>query len=477
MQIVSLSFIFVTIFAIYVYYLLKHDHRVFFLAVLSCGFILSFSPLLLIYVIIYSLINYYLGILGGSARWKKIAFRVGIFVNLLQLAIMNYASFAIDPVLNLFGSDFKVSSLSDIIVPIGISYFTLQGIGYLINIKMNWEKPESNFINFFLYISFYPKFLSGPIERSNQFLPQLKAGITFNEQEVSSGLRLALIGLFKKVVIADQLSPLVIKMYAALNQIDGSVLWLLVVLQTLYLYFDFSGYTDIALGISRSFGIKLTPNFNRPFFAENVTTFWKRFHISLSSWFNDYIFRQISFKHRRWGVIASAYAVFLTFFCFGLWHGAGWNFMVLGILQAIAINFEFFSKKWRVKLFAKLPYFFRALIGRVVTCIFFGISLVFFFSPDFASTMLFFSKINFQSANHLQNWINEIPYSVYIFILIYFAFEYINNDFTSISLKLLQFMSGSSKIKMMFRWTVFSIMLLGIIISWNKGEQFIYSHF
>ena len=124
---------------------------------------------------------------------------------------MKYASFAIDPIFQIFNSNLHISKLSEIIIPIGISYFTLQGIGYLINVKMGWEKPEKKFLNFLLYITFYPKFLSGPVERSNHFLPQLKITQSFNEQQVSEGLRIALFGFFKKVAIANQLAPYINK--------------------------------------------------------------------------------------------------------------------------------------------------------------------------------------------------------------------------------------------------------------------------
>ena len=204
--------------------------------------------------------------------------------------------FRSDPVFEALNSTIAVSKLSEIIVPLGISYFTLQGIGYLINVKMGWEKPEKNFLIFLLYIIFYPKFLSGPVERSNHILPQLKQLTGFNDQQVSDGLRLALIGFFKKVAIANQIAPYTVGSYENINFADGSTSWLIFIIQPLYLYFDFSGYTDMARGVAKTFGIELLPNFNRPFFADNVTNFWKRFHISLSSWFNDYVFKQTSFK-------------------------------------------------------------------------------------------------------------------------------------------------------------------------------------
>ena len=222
-----------------------------------------------------------------------------------------------------------------------------------VNIKNGWEKPEKDFLYFFQYIIFFPKFLSGPVERSNHFLPQLRKNINISDLYLADGAKLVLIGYFKKVAIANQLSSYALSVYS-FDQAGGCLSWVLFIIQPLYLYFDFSGYTDIALGISKMFGIDLLPNFQRPFFAENVTTFWKRFHMSLSSWFNDYIFRPTSFKYRRWGIKASLYAMLITWTLFGIWHGAGWNFMFLGFLQAIAI-LRVFTKKIRLKIFEGVP--------------------------------------------------------------------------------------------------------------------------
>ncbi|MBK7480417.1 MAG: hypothetical protein IPI69_12330 [Bacteroidales bacterium] len=189
--------------------------------------------------------------------------------------MLKYSTFAIDPLLNLIGLRIELSKLSEIILPIGISYFTLQGIGYLINIKNGWEKPEKDFLYFFQYIIFFPKFLSGPVERSNHFLPQLRKNINISDLYLADGAKLVLIGYFKKVAIANQLSSYALSVYS-FDQAGGCLSWVLFIIQPLYLYFDFSGYTDIALGISKMFGIDLLPNFQRPFFAENVTTFWKK---------------------------------------------------------------------------------------------------------------------------------------------------------------------------------------------------------
>jgi alginate O-acetyltransferase complex protein AlgI len=428
MEIISIYFVLLSIIAFFVFYLLKQKYRVAFLTLLSCGFIASLNLNFLFYILIYSSVNYFIGLIIPLTRYKKALFRTGIFINLIQIIILKYADFTINPIINMFNLSLNITRLNEFIVPLGISFFTLQGIGYLVNIKMGWEKPEKKFLNFLLYVIFYPKFLSGPVERSNHFLPQLKNFQPFNGENVALGLKIALWGFFKKVVIANNLATAVNHVYSNIDSIGGSYVWIIVFIQPLYLYFDFSGYTDIAIGLAKTYGIDLLPNFNRPFLSENVTTFWKRFHMSLSFWFNDYVFKQISFKYRKLGKYASVLAVFITFTLFGIWHGAGWNFMILGIIQAFAINYEFFTKRKRITLFSKLPDYIRIWTGRIITYCFFGASLIFFFSPDQSTTYTFFSKLIYQGS--FSNDIFPLAPLLFglFFALLILIYEILQND-------------------------------------------------
>lgn len=394
MDVASLPFALFAITSILIFYLIKDRSRIVFLLLVSGVFIASFSYILLIYVLSFALVNYLIGLKIPFSRNKIVLFRLGIAFNLLQLIILKYSSFALDPFFRLFNSDIQISRISEFIIPLGISFFTLQGIGYLVNVKMGWEKPEKRLQYFLLYIIFFPKFLSGPIERSNHFLPQLDANIEFQRANVIEGLRIALIGFFKKIVIANQLGIVVNNVYADPDSFGGLNMWIVVILQPLYLYFDFSGYTDIAIGIAKTYGINLLPNFNKPFLSENITAFWRRMHMSLSFWFNDYIFKQLSYKYRRWGIYSATFAVFITFTLFGIWHGAGWTFMILGFLQALAINYEFFTKRVRARLFSYMPGASKVWAARICTYLFFGISLVFFFAPDIETAIQFYSKLN-----------------------------------------------------------------------------------
>lgn len=473
MDLISIPFAIVVITSVLVYYLINQNYRVYFLLLLSCGFIAGFNFYLLFYVVCFSLINYLVGINIPGSNFRNALFRIGLIINLLQLVLLKYSSFMVDPVFRLFKLDFNFSILNETILPLGISYFTLQGIGYLVNIKMGWEKPERRFSDFLLYIIFFPKFLSGPIERSNHFLPQLKVIKSFNEKQVSDGLRIALFGFFKKVVIANQLGTLVTSTYSEINTLGGLNLLIIVIIQPLYLYFDFSGYTDIAIGLAKAFGIDLLPNFNRPFLSENVTTFWKRFHMSLSLWFNDYVFKQVSFRRRKWGKYAAVFAVFVTFTLFGIWHGAGWNFMFLGLVQALAINYEFFTKKTRTSIFSKMPYFIRVWAGRSFTYIFFGLSLVFFFSPNLGSSFRFFSKmIDLESALNPEKF-GMVLFLTMCFALIILFFETLANDYIQPLSKVEKYWNKHK----MLRLGVYFIAIFLIITQIGGNVSFIYQMF
>jgi alginate O-acetyltransferase complex protein AlgI len=477
MTITSLYFILLSVISVFAYYLLDTKYRVLFLTLISSGFIVSYSYWLLIYVLLFSLINYYFGIKAHTSKYKRGFFRMGIIINLAQLMLLKYSSFAIDPFLRILNSSVNISHISLVLIPIGISFFTLQGIGYLININKGWETPEKDFIHFFLYIIFYPKFLSGPIERSNHFLPQIKVNKPFDALMVTSGLRTALFGIFKKVAIANQLTPLINGAYSNVNSSDSGSLWIVLLLQPLYLYFDFSGYTDIAIGIARTFGFDLVPNFNRPFLAENVTSFWKSFHISLSSWFNDYVFRLTSFKYRKWGIRASIFAVFVTWILFGIWHGAGWTFMILGFLQALAINFEFFTKELRISLFSRVPAYLKKWIGRVFTYLFYAVSLVFFFSNDIKLVPIFFSKL-FVADNSQILYINRaVFFMVLIFIMIFIIMEVFSNDFKSFYFRIEKFWENDKNIVRIQRWVLYLIIITCVVVMGNDVQDFIYFKF
>ena len=469
MEITSITFILISIIVVFIYYLINQKTRVLFLTIVSCGFIATYSYKLLVYIFIYTLINYYIGLRIPDSRRKKALFRAGVIINITQLVLLKYVSFSIGPLFDLLGLNVDFYALSRFIIPIGVSYFTLQGIGYLTNVNLGWEKPERGFLPFLLYMVFYPRFISGPVDRSIRFLSQLQIRQSFDRENVTEGARLVLFGLFKKIVLANQLSPIVNDAFTTGNMTGDTNLWLVLFIQPLYLYFDFSGYTDIAIGFARAFGLRLPINFNRPFLAENVSTFWKRFHVSLSSWFHDYIFMRILFRRRKWKKNATNFALLITWILFGIWHGAGWNFILLGLLQALAIYYEFLSKRLRAKVFSSLPDFPGKWLGRMITYVFYSISLVFFFAPDIRSAFSFFSRLS-QNILKLPGSIREQSFiMVVISILAVMGLEIIREDYSRISNGIERVWGSTKRANMLFRWFVYYLLIVLIII-FSNGE-------
>jgi alginate O-acetyltransferase complex protein AlgI len=381
------------------YYNIKSKYQKIVLFLSSSFFIGFFSISFLIYTYLFIAANYSFSLLLSRFRQnvkiRKIVVNSGIFLNIGTLVFFKYSNFLIDSVsqlLHFLNYSSHYSTLK-IILPIGISYYTFQGISYLLQIYRGNEFVERNILVFSNYFIFFPKFLAGPIELSKNFIPQLKQYYDFYPPYFSDGLRLILWGAFKKMVIADRLYLIVNGVYPNLDSLSGNILIITFLLQPVQLYCDFSGYTDIALGIGKSFGLNLTNNFKRPFFSTSVTMFWQRWHISLTSWCNEFIFRRLSFKIRKWKMWATVFSAFITFLVIGIWHGPRWNFIILGLLQGIAINYEFFSKKVRLKIAARIPKGLVKYSSYTLTYLFFCLTLIFFNAPKISDVGYFFSNM------------------------------------------------------------------------------------
>lgn len=312
----SFEFILFSLLLFIVFYTVKTKYRTAVLLLGSIGYVSFLSIAFLVYVFLFILNNYWVGLKLSTSNepQKKYLLLFGQALNLGGLIFYKYINFFIENLnlgLGLF-NELQISSLH-YIIPIGISYYTFQGISYLYLIYKAGDKPESNFINFALYMIYFPKLVAGPIERHRKFLPQLKGKLEFDYDRVVSGVRLITIGLFKKVVVGDTFFYIINRVYGNIDSFDGYGLIITLLIQPMQIYFDFSGYTDIAIGLSALFGIQLSQNFNAPFFATSVGDFWRRWHMSLSSWCNDFIYNRLMLKYRKWNNWAVIYAVFATF--------------------------------------------------------------------------------------------------------------------------------------------------------------------
>jgi len=267
-------------------------------------------------------------------------------------------------------------------VPVGISYYIFQGIGYLMDVY--WGKPKSDNIgNFMLFMAFFPKVMMGPIERGDRLLPQIEklGAFRFDYDRFREGCLLFVWGLFKKLVVAERLARFVNNIYRNPGDNPGVPVAVAMICFTFQLYSDFSGYTDMALGLGKIFGLELTQNFNRPFAARSIQDFWRRWHISFSTWIADYIFLPLRMRLRSAGKTGLATALLITFFIVGVWHGFGWGFAVFGVLHGVYMVGSTFTLSGRNAFWEKrnqLDRLWLVISRRLVTFGMVTLSLVFF---------------------------------------------------------------------------------------------------
>ena len=270
-----------------------------------------------------------------NAKQKTFWFWLSVVINLGFLGVFKYYNFFITSfaeALASLGMQIHVSTLS-VILPVGISFYTFHGLSYVIDIYQNRIKPERHFIDYAVFVSFFPLLVAGPIERATHLLPQIKQARQFDYNKAVDGLRQILWGLFKKIVIADFCAVYANMIFNDHETYSGSTLVLGALFFTFQIYCDFSGYSDIALGTARLFGIELLRNFAFPYFSRDIAEFWRRWHISLSSWFRDYLYIPLGgSKGGTWMKIRNTMAIFLVS---GFWHGANWTFIVWGALNAL----------------------------------------------------------------------------------------------------------------------------------------------
>ncbi len=306
----------------------------------SYFFYASWDYRFLFLLIFSTFLDYFSGIKISDAKnknTKKIWFWASIGINLGFLGIFKYYNFFIGSfteMLTLAGIKVDLWTLK-IILPVGISFYTFHGLSYIIDIYKDRIKPERNFIDYAVFVSFFPLLVAGPIERATHLLPQIKQKRVFTYDNAVDGLRQILWGLFKKVVIADTCATFVNVMFAQNTQYQGILLVFGVVAFAVQIYCDFSGYSDIALGVARLFGITLLRNFNFPYFSRDIAEFWRKWHISLSSWFRDYLY--IPLGGNRGTISMKIRNVLIVFLVSGFWHGANWTFIAWGMLHAIYI--------------------------------------------------------------------------------------------------------------------------------------------
>jgi D-alanyl-lipoteichoic acid acyltransferase DltB (MBOAT superfamily) len=445
----------------------------------SIFFYCQYNVLTLITPLLIILVTYYSGyfIEKTVSPKKRVAiFIFGIVFNISVLVFFKYADFFISTGMQFF-SWFGVRTVEgynffgSIVIPLGISYITFQSIGYLVEIKRETFAAEKSIGRLAGWLLFFPKMIAGPVERAQHFLPQIKKQIHFDYNLIASGARQFGWGLFKKMVIADRLGMYVNSIYGDIYSNSGVPLLIAALFFPVQLYADFSGYTDMALGLARMLGYDLSPNFNQPFSAKSMVEFWRRWHISLSTWFNDYFYTPLVIQKRDWGKWSIVYACMLTFLILGLWHGPNWTYVIFGGIQGCFIAVELFTVKERKNIRRNIPGQLNTALGIIYVFLVFAFSSIFFRSESVSDALYFISHL-FQHMGSLKlsvlaHGINSNDYAI-LFLAIPFM----------LLVERKALLDTIPQYPLWKRWVVYYLFLSVIVVyGISSGQGFIYKQF
>jgi len=436
-----------------------------------------------LFLLIFStFLDYYTGIRIAGAKEKNSKlfwFWLSITVNLGFLGFFKYYNF--------FATSFaeaiahvglKISPWTlKVILPVGISFYTFHGLSYVIDIYKERIQPEKNFITYSVFVSFFPLLVAGPIERATHLLPQIKQQRHFDYARAIDGLRQILWGLFKKIVIADQCAEFANMIFNNPEYYSGSTLILGGVFFAFQIYGDFSGYSDIALGTARLFGIDLLRNFAYPYFSRDIAEFWRRWHISLSTWFRDYLYIPLGgSKGNTWIKVRNTFIIFLVS---GFWHGANWTFIAWGLLNALYImpSILFKTNRNNLDIVAAGKYFpsLKELLSIILTFSLTVFAWIFFRSETMAGAFEYISRIFSRSLftiPEIKLLLPVIaPLKLFLLLLLFIVIEWTGRTE--------QYALAKLEIKMpkVLRWATYYGILLAIYYFVGSSQQFIYFQF
>ncbi len=458
------------------YFLFSHPYRWFILLVASCFFYMAYVPKYLLVLAFLILMDYSAGIMIARSpqRYKKIFLIVSVLATCSVLFVFKYFDFFNENLSRLaVFLHWQYMPISiQWLLPIGLSFHTFQSLSYVIEVYKGEQKVEKNLGIYALYVMFYPQLVAGPIERPQQMLHQFRERKTFDYQRVVEGLILMSWGLFKKVVIADNLAELVTKVYSQPMNYQGGALLFATLFFSIQIYCDFSGYTDIARGAAKVMGFELSINFNHPYISKSLSEFWRRWHISLSSWLRDYVYTPITIKKRYWGTWGAVFALMITFVVSGIWHGASWTFVAWGALHGIGLSFEALTAKYRKKYTKYIPKWLYALLGLLFTFSFVSFTYVFFRAQTMHDAIYIIrhllDPINFALIE--QTWlIADINFAVAMVVLLQIV-EFFQRRFT---------LQQVFQLRWWYRWSLYYSLMFTLILGgqWFAPRQFIYFQF
>ena len=472
------------------YFLAPFRLRWLLLLLASCVFYMAFIPIYVLVLAATIVIDYFAAIQMEKsqgrerARWLVLSI---VFTCLILFFFKYYDFFTwnVNEAARLLHSDLTLSALH-LVLPIGLSFHTFQSLSYVIEVYRGNQKAEHHFGIYALYVMFYPQLVAGPIERPQNLLHQLREKHEFNYDEVASGLRLMAWGLFKKAVIADRLAQFVTPVYDQPGRFDGGTLLVATLFFAFQVFCDFSGYSDIARGAARVMGFKLMLNFDRPYSATSLTEFWRRWHISLSTWLRDYIYEPIAIGLRHWGMAGIVFALMVTFLISGLWHGANWTFVTWGLLYGVGLSLEAIFARQRKKLAKALPRLLFSAIMLIVTFSFVNLAYIFFRAKSMGDAILIL--------RHIYHWF--IPVDRFLFThlpaMLHKANSVVSPEHFKLSCALIAFLviAHSLQARMNIaerlerspawvRWPVYQTVILSIAFLgiWLDARNFIYFQF
>jgi D-alanyl-lipoteichoic acid acyltransferase DltB (MBOAT superfamily) len=441
---------------------------------------MCFVPEYILILLVTILIDYFSGILvhRNTGKRRKLYLIGSIVANVGILCFFKYYDFFIGSFNTILGSDPSHQlPFLNILLPIGLSFHTFQSMSYTIEVYRGHTPPEKHFGIFALYVLFYPQLVAGPIERPQNLLHQFHSRKYFDVEKVKSGLWLMLVGFFKKIVIADKLASFVNIVFDSPNSYSGAPVVLSIIFFAIQIYCDFSGYTDIARGAARVMGFELMTNFKQPYFSKSLTEFWSRWHISLSTWFKDYVY--IPLGGNKKGTFITNRNLLIIFLISGLWHGAAWTFIAWGAMHGI---YSIIERTWMKSSIYKSTFSQKKTVGTfgwILSMMFVCIAWVFFRATSFENaSSLLKSALNWEiSANNFATQFRGIgwkPLDMYIsisLVILLFTFDYLNtrkNVFVRLR-------SVSTPV----RWSIYyAILFILLFYSTTDGAQnFIYFQF
>ena len=473
---------FVVVFSIYYFPLKENTKAQNWLLLLSSYFFYGYAdwkmiPLLLVATII----NYFLGIAikkANDSKKSSLIATLGVLTGVGLLVYFKYLNFLIDSFSSLLDAIGLKSNIGtfNILMPIGISFFTFKLISYIIEIHRGKIEPSRDFVAFSTYIAFFPTILSGPIDRPNSFIPQLQKKRSFDYDLVVDGCRQILWGLFQKVVIADNFAIIINNVWGDIPGQSGSVLFITAILYSIQIYTDFSGYSHMAIGLGKILGFRVTINFDYPFFSRNIAEYWRKWHISLTSWLTDYVFMPLNIKFRDIGVWGTIIAIIITFILIGLWHGANYTFAVFGLFHGllyiplILSGSIFKKKKLKTNKYGlpTLSDFFKIIITFMLV----SFGLVIFRAEEMGQFFIYISKILSPSLFSMPKFIGMIQLLMTIIIAAIFVLAEWKGRSEEFAISHL-----GVKLNIYSRWSLYIILIILIYIFKSSEQEFIYFQF